>query len=198
MFNRRARRSREMNTDIDITAFMNLMVVLVPFLLITAVFSQVSILNLNLPAGASESIETDIEPPKALEVIIRQDKFDVLERNSGLLKRIENTASGYDYQSLNQFLQQVKTHPEFNTDTGITLLMEPDTEYKILVQTMDAVRMIVLDNAERDEQGNSIQGELFPNISMGDAPPEDSVSGENIDNANESGSINNNPAQVNP
>lgn len=172
MFKRKAKRLREMNAELNITAFMNLMVVLVPFLLLTAVFSQVSILNLNLPTGVSESEPTGEEPPKALEVVIRADKFDVLERNSGLLKRIPNIESGYDYIGLNTFLQEVKAHPEFNIDTGVTLLMEMDTQYDILVQTMDAVRLIERDERELDEDGNVIQGELFPNISMGDAPPE--------------------------
>lgn len=172
MFKRKSRKLRELNTEIDITAFMNLMVVLVPFLLLTAVFSQVSILNINLPSGTDDSIMTDEEPPKALEVIIRKDRFDILERNSGLLKSISNNEQGYAYHALNEFLQQVKAHPEFNTDTGVTLLMEMDTHYDILVQTMDAVRIIIRQERELDEQGNLIQGELFPNISMGDAPPD--------------------------
>ena len=60
---RRSRRRtsrRETNTELNITAFMNLMVVLIPFLLLTAVFSQVSILELDLPGSASES-EQEIE-----------------------------------------------------------------------------------------------------------------------------------------
>ncbi len=162
---------KETNAELNITAFMNLMVVLVPFLLMTAVFSQVSILNMNLPAGVSESIPTEEEPPKALEVIIRQDKLDVLERNSGLLKSIANVDGEYDYAGLNQFLQQVKAHPEFNSDTGITLLMEMETPYDALIQTMDAVRLIVRDEKDLDAEGNQVHGELFPNISMGDAPP---------------------------
>ena len=45
--------------ELNITAFMNLMVILVPFLLITAVFSRLTILELNLPAldAASEKQE---------------------------------------------------------------------------------------------------------------------------------------------
>ncbi len=172
MFRNKTRKIREINTELNITAFMNLMVVLVPFLLMTAVFSQVSILNMNLPTGTSEDIPTEEEPPKALEVILRPERLDVLERNSGLLKSIPNTEEGYDFLSLNLFLQQVKAHPEFNTDTGITLLMEPDTPYDALIQTMDAVRLIEREEAELDEKGNLIQGELFPNISMGDAPPD--------------------------
>ena len=172
MYRHKSKKLKETNAELNITAFMNLMVVLVPFLLMTAVFSQVSILNMNLPTGASEDIPTEEEPPKALEVVIRAERFDVLERNSGLLKSIPNTQDGYDYVGLNTFLQQVKTHPEFNTDTGITLLMEMQTEYDALIQTMDAVRLIAREEEEIDADGNTIHGELFPNISMGDAPPD--------------------------
>lgn len=173
MYRNKSKKLKETNAELNITAFMNLMVVLVPFLLMTAVFSQVSILNMNLPTGASEEMApTDEEPPKALEVVIRASRFDVLERNSGLLKSIPNIDNGYDFLALNLFLQQVKSHPEFNIDTGITLLMEMETEYDALIQTMDAVRLIVRDEQELDDQGNQIHGELFPNISMGDAPPD--------------------------
>lgn len=170
MFKRRAKRLKDVNAELNITAFMNLMVVLVPFLLITAVFSQVSILNLNLPEGSSEIVNQQKDPPKALEVMIRKSRFDIYERNSGLLKRIPNTEQGYDYVALNSYLQQVKAHPEFNTETSVTLLMEMDTEYDTLVQTMDAVRLIIKQDADLDESGNRIHGELFPAISMGDAP----------------------------
>ncbi len=172
MYRSKSKKLKETNAELNITAFMNLMVVLVPFLLMTAVFSQVSILNMNLPTGVSESLPTEEEPPKALEVIIRASRFDVLERNSGLLKSIPNTEDGYNYLELNTFLQQVKSHPEFNTDTGITLLMEMETPYDALIQTMDAVRMIEREEKELDEDGNQLHGELFPNISMGDAPPD--------------------------
>jgi len=172
MYRHKSKKFREANAELNITAFMNLMVVLVPFLLMTAVFSQVSILNMNLPTGASESEPVEEDPPKALEVVIRESRFDVLERNTGFLTSIENTEQGYDYLALNKYLQEVKAHPEFNTDTGITLLMELDTPYDALIQTMDAVRLIQRDEKELDKEGNQLHGELFPNISMGDAPPD--------------------------
>ena len=175
MYRNKSKKLKETNVELNITAFMNLMVVLVPFLLMTAVFSQVSILNMNLPTGAADNIVSEEEPPKALEVIIRTERLDVLERNSGLLKSIPNIETGYDFVELNLFLQQVKSHPEFNTDTGITLLMEMETEYDALIQTMDAVRLIVREEEELDGEGNQIHGELFPNISMGDAPPDERV-----------------------
>ena len=49
--------------------------------------------------------------------------------------------------------------------------MEMETPYDALIQTMDAVRLIVRDEKDLDAEGNQVHGELFPNISMGDAPP---------------------------
>ena len=50
--------------QLDITAFMNLMVILVPFLLITAVFSRIAVLDLSLPrAGADKSLaKQELDP----------------------------------------------------------------------------------------------------------------------------------------
>ena len=44
--------------EIDVTTFLNLMVVLVPFLLITAVFSRLTIVELNLPSAAGGAATT--------------------------------------------------------------------------------------------------------------------------------------------
>ena len=53
---RGGRHHRNDTAELNITAFMNLMVILVPFLLITAVFSRLAILELNLPGSSSEPV----------------------------------------------------------------------------------------------------------------------------------------------
>jgi biopolymer transport protein ExbD len=146
--------------ELNVTAFMNLMVVLVPFLLLAAVFSRLTILQLNLPGEATPSTET---AQLQLEVIVRKDRIDVADRGSGLLKRLPNVASGLDYQGLNDYLQTVKSqYPQL---TDATLLLEPETSYDIVVQAMDAVRSFTA----RDG-GVARMAELFPEISIGDAP----------------------------
>lgn len=148
--------------DINITAFMNLMVILVPFLLITAVFSRITILELNLPAG-----QAGAEPPAEsfdLEVVLRKDGVEVGDRRGGLIKRIANQTSGYDYAQLSELLQQIKAR--YPSKQDVTLLLEPDIAYDSLVQTMDAVRV-----ADTVVAGNLVKVELFPQISIGDAPP---------------------------
>lgn len=149
--------------DINITAFMNLMVILVPFLLITAVFSRIAILELALPAGA----EAGSAPPPGgfdLEVVLRKDGVEVGDRNGGLIRRIAALESGYDYAQLSELLRQIKArYPE---EQDVTLLLEADIAYDVLVQVMDAVRI-----ADTVVAGSAVRVDLFPEISIGDAPP---------------------------
>ena len=105
---RRLRRRSHLHepADINITAFMNLMVILVPFLLITAVFSRITILELNLPAaGNSQSLEEQLFE---LEIIVRSHSIEVGDRNGGLIKQLPATESGHDFVQLSDLLQQVK------------------------------------------------------------------------------------------
>lgn len=156
----RVRRIRKHAVELDITAFMNLIVVLVPFLLSSAVFSRLAIVELNLPAGSSSF--SNLKENLQLEVIIRRDGFEVGDRLGGMIRRIDNTAQGYDYASLSSLMQQLKVR--FPDKLDATVLAEQDTSYDVLVQAMDAVR------SARAEQSKNGPIELFPDISVGDAP----------------------------
>jgi biopolymer transport protein ExbD len=161
----RKRGNRHQETvELNITAFMNLMVVLVPFLLITAVFSQVAILDLNLPTDGQPPAEPT-EPQLQLEITVRESRIDVGDRRTGLLTRIENTAAGYDLEELGNYLEKVKQR--FPDKADATLLLEPDISYQTLVAVMDRVR--VLERLDADSNGVQTY-ELFPEISIGDAP----------------------------
>ena len=164
MIHRRHGGRRNIETaELNITAFMNLMVILVPFLLITAVFSRLAILELNLPGSSTEPADPQ-EQAFQLEVIIREDKLEVGDRNQGLLGVYPNTDQGeYDYDALSAKLRQLKTRYPQKTDASI--LLESDIAYDTLVQVMDRVRV------EEEVTDDSIRrNDLFPNISIGDAP----------------------------
>jgi biopolymer transport protein ExbD len=149
--------------ELNITAFMNLMVILVPFLLITAVFSRLAVLELNLPGSSSEPVEPQ-EQAFQLEVIIRAEKIEIGDRNQGLLGVYPNTDDGYDYDALSNKLSELKNRYPSKTDASI--LLEQDIEYDTLVQVMDRVRIV-----ERADDDQSVKRfELFPDISIGDAP----------------------------
>ena len=151
--------------ELNITAFMNLMVILVPFLLITAVFSRLAILELNLPASSTEPAEPQ-ELTFQLEVIVRTDKIEVGDRNVGALGVYPNTQAGYDYESLSTKLTEIKDRYPEKTDAAI--LLESEIAYDTLVQVMDRVRI-----AELVEDDGVRRRNLFPDISIGDAPVQD-------------------------
>lgn len=156
----RKRHSHE-PAELNITSFMNLMVILVPFLLITAVFSRMAILELNLPTA--ESVVKQEEPEFALEVIVRADRIEVGDRSAGVFSVIPNTSDEYDTAALTSKLKDVKA--SFPDQLAVTLLLESSTDYEDLVKVMDAVRSYRV-----EEPGEFGRAELFPEISIGDAP----------------------------
>ncbi len=159
----RVRRLRKEVAHLEITAFINLIVVLVPFLLSTAVFTRLAVLDLTLPAQSSEKIEKLSANNLQLEVVVRSEALEVGDRIGGLIERIPSSAAGPDVRALQTLMQRIKT--KFPDKTEATVLAEPNTSYDTLVQVMDAVR------AGHMVQGATVvRAELFPNISIGDAP----------------------------
>ena len=150
--------------ELNITAFMNLMVILVPFLLITAVFSRLAILELNLPGSSSEPVEPQ-DQTFQLEVIVRADKIEIGDRNQGLLGIYPNTGDGYDYEALSTKLSELKDRYPSKTDAAI--LLEQDIAYDTLVQVMDRVRV---EEEIDDDEESIVRNDLFPDISIGASP----------------------------
>jgi biopolymer transport protein ExbD len=148
--------------ELNITAFMNLMVILVPFLLITAVFSRLAILELNLPASSTEPANPQ-EQTFQLEVTVREAQIEVGDRNLGALGVYPNADDGYDYDALSKKLSEIKASYPEKTDASI--LLESEIPYDTLVQVMDRVRV-----AEIVEEDGVKRRDLFPDISIGDAP----------------------------
>jgi len=161
---RLGRHHNEDTAELNITAFMNLMVILVPFLLITAVFSRLAILELNLPGSSSEPADPQ-EQTFQLEVIVRADKIEVGDRTQGLLGIYPNTDAGYDYEALSTKLSELKNRYPQKTDAAI--LLEQDIAYDTLVQVMDRVRV---EQEIDDDEESIVRSDLFPDISIGDAP----------------------------
>jgi biopolymer transport protein ExbD len=169
MLNRRSRRGHHNHetAELNITAFMNLMVILVPFLLITAVFSRLVILELNLPGSSTEPVDQK-ELTFQLEVIVRESQIEVGDRNIGALGIYPNKGDDYDYESLSRKLAELKDSYPDKTDAAI--LLESDIPYDTLVQVMDRVRV-----GESIEEDKIVRTDLFPDISIGDAPVVDGV-----------------------
>jgi len=155
-------RRRPQETELNITTFMNLMVILVPFLLITAVFSEITTLQLNLPQGGLAG--GDQEKPKLqLELIVRGKALILDNAADKPIARLEAKDGEMDLRGLSEELYRLKQAYPGHTD--ITLRLEPDTKYAPLIALMDTARSkMVSRGLGADEVA------LFPDISIGDAP----------------------------
>jgi biopolymer transport protein ExbD len=157
------RRPRKHAVHLEVTAFINVIVVLVPFLLSTAVFSHLATIDLSLPAQNSGVEQLKVNDLK-LEIVIRPDALEVGDRIGGLIQRIASTPQGYDLPALSVLMMQIKG--KFPDSKTASVLAQPDTSYDTLVQVMDAVREAKPPGAK----AKTPNVELFPDISIGDAP----------------------------
>ena len=159
----RVRRLHKRPAALEITAFLNLIVVLVPFLLSTAVFSRLAILNMTLPAQAAAAVAS-LKPDMKLELVVRADAVEVEDQHGGMIQRIANLSGGaVDEAALGSLLEQIKARFPDKTDAAV--LAESNTPYERLVAVMDAVRERAV-----PQGGKTAHEELFPDISIGDAP----------------------------
>ncbi len=149
---RNRRRGKEVEIpELNVTPFMNLMIVLVPVLLLSLVFTHTTVIELDFPAANSEASGED---QQHLEISILEDEL-VIADHRGVLKRLPKIDDEYDFAGLNQVMVSAKQQMPNKTDALI--LLQPDTNYQALVYVMDVVR--AYDTLE-----------LFPNMSLGDAP----------------------------
>lgn len=153
--------------ELDITTFLNLMVVLIPFLLISAVFSRITILELNVPTGAGGGKAE--KPALVLEVVVRKKGIEI-SNGKGIVASMPKVDEKYDIKKLSLYLQKIKKNYPDKTDA--TVLMEAKLEYEYLIMVMDALRSATIRSSSEDD-GIPPEGKklvLFPNISVGDAP----------------------------
>ena len=143
---------------VDVTAFLSLMVILVPFLLITAVFSRTTIIELQQAVG--EDTQQAAPDPLQLLVTVRQSVIEVSYRGQAQPVKIDRSREGSALQSLSALATDLKT--QYPQSKEATLLLEPQIPYEQLVQVLDVLR------AKPEEPEESVEREvLFPNIALG-------------------------------
>ncbi|MDH3373679.1 MAG: biopolymer transporter ExbD [Gammaproteobacteria bacterium] len=148
--------------ELDVTTFLNLMVVLVPFLLITAVFSRLTIVELNLPSSAGGA--TSNEEGFRVEVIVREAGIEITNGKS-VIASIPKKDDEFDLQTLSDFMVTLKQ--DYPGQDAASVLMEARIPYDYLIQVMDVVRAV---EVEAEAEGEFELVALFSEISVGDAP----------------------------
>jgi biopolymer transport protein ExbD len=156
-------RRRVANTyDIDVTTFLNLMVVLIPFLLITAVFSRMTIVELNLPSAAGGP--SNGADAFRIEVIVREEGIEI-SNGAAIIATVPNKEDEFDLETLSNMMVELKT--EYPDHEAASVLMEARIPYDYLIRVMDVVRSVEVPTDVEDEVQLYA---LFSEISVGDAP----------------------------
>lgn len=157
---RRRHRRLEASADLDITAFLNLMIVLVPVLLLGMVFTQIRMIELNFPG-----MEAGEAPPAdqfRLVVTVIPEGLEVADSDRGLIEVLPAKEQIQDYEGLRTVLQQIKSRVPDKTD--VILEVGPEVDYQTLVTVMDTVRSYSAVVA-----ASVVEAELFPDVSLMDA-----------------------------
>lgn len=148
--------------ELDVTAFMNLMIVLVPVLLLSMVFTHTTVIDLNFPTedSAADAFDSD---SVHLEVVVRNDTLVVADGRGGTIKTIHRIDGEHDFAELSLVMRELKRRMPEKED--ITVLLEQQTDYQTLVTIMDKVR-----SYPTVQYLEVVNAELFPVISLGDSP----------------------------
>jgi biopolymer transport protein ExbD len=156
------RRKTAQSYEIDVTVFLNLMVVLIPFLLITVVFSRLTIVELNLPSSAGGP--SNGADSFRVEVIVREEGMEI-SNGTAIIATIPKNEDEFDLDTLSNMMVDLKR--EYPDHEAASVLMEARIPYDYLIQVMDVVRAVEVPTEIEDEFEVYA---LFPEISVGDAP----------------------------
>lgn len=132
-------KGRSANVDVNIVPFIDLMSVLVIFLLITAVWTQVSMIQIGSSIYGKRSSDDKVEPPPRAEIPFRLDIKDfgynmVVGRQEMQIPKLNDK---YDQVRLLAELKKVKeTYPD-KQDCVVT--MSDHLEYLNLIAGMDSL-----------------------------------------------------------
>lgn len=139
----------------DLIPIMNLFTALIPFLLMSAVFYQMSMIQISVPVASSTG-ETDIakeEDKITLNLQIFPDRFELSASSDTLepeiIKTLKDTVprgkadDDKVFDELSRAAHKIKG--KYTASDTVIIVPEDDISYETIVQSMDAVRQIRLD-----------------------------------------------------
>lgn len=180
------RHSSDVETELNITPIMNLFVILIPFLLLSAVFIQVAVVPNSIPnIQAASSPKLKEKKTLELQLIMNNAGYTIIGRGGvldlGSGKKFKGSTipkvnGEFDALTLNKVLYKIRqAHPSKAKDEPLIVYPKANVKYQEIIQTMDAARELWDEGGQlaykdgQDEEGNTIKvtTELFPNVVIG-------------------------------
>jgi biopolymer transport protein ExbD len=150
----------EQDTDIDMVPIMNMFLVLIPFLLMSASFLHLKAINTSVPVMAESTNtppkENDVKVTVVVEIGERRIKLSALSEvlDDDALNKLEAviTREKSEVHPLEQMVARLEGIKSLYPSSDTLILMPSETVlYDTIIQTMDAAR-------------NSGETPLFPNV----------------------------------
>lgn len=147
-------------TELNIIPLMNVFVIIIPFLLLTAVFAKTSMIEIFLAqqeAVVSSSAKDQVNGFLTVKVVKRGFVLDGIGK--GIV--IKRKKGELDLKRLSSMLVKLKDrHPKVNE---VAILLSPSLSYESVVAVMDATR-----ETEVVKDGQKSRRVLFPLVSLGE------------------------------
>lgn len=166
----------EVSTELDLVPIMNMVTILIPFLLLSAQFVSLAVIDSTLPAigKPAETEEQKDEEKLNLSVAITPGGYSILGANVVLgnpegegatvpcLRDGCPGAEAYDVKRLTEMLGQIKD--KFPNEENIILIPESRISYEVLIATMDATREDVDTKVRIEGRDGDFPRPLFPYV----------------------------------
>jgi len=124
--------------DIDLTPFMNIFMVLVPFLAVMAVFTKIAVLEFSLPPAQVEGVGANV-PAKDLDVsIVITDEGYRIVGTGKKLDIIPKTPGPISIGSVKDVAKSDKIR--ISVQKSLVLVLAPDVLYDDVIHFMDVCR----------------------------------------------------------
>ena len=132
------RESRYEEDNLNITPVMNIFLILVPFLLLTAVFVRISILEFSLPTSTQAGEAQKPQNNPVVTILAISEKGFELKTKGMKIPFIVKKEDNFDFQTLVEKLQKIKeTHVQTE---DIILAPHALIKYDTIIKVMDRCR----------------------------------------------------------
>ena len=132
---------RQGDSDLNLTAIMNVFLIIIPFLLLTASFVRIAVLEMSLPnldrIGPVTAVETRPKNVILNILLIRETGFE-LKSPDLKFAAIEKSGANYNWARLKEQLDMIKqTWPQ---SEEIIISPEDSIRYEVIIHVMDRCR----------------------------------------------------------
>ncbi|MFQ5900331.1 MAG: ExbD/TolR family protein [Thermodesulfobacteriota bacterium] len=146
--------------ELNLTPIMNLIMIIIPFLLLTAAFAKTAIIDIYLPQEGDAETDTpyDNTVQELLTITITEEGFEVGGIGEEIV--IPNDENGLDFKQLTTEL--IKFKERYPQKEDVILLFDPHISYGTVINVMDASR--------ETKTTEGVMQALFPMVSLGEKP----------------------------